>query len=240
MGNKTAGPRRATRRAALAAAAAGVSALLAACIAPGQARPEAGSPDKTPVQGELAPEIEFFHQHSAAFIDGILDLYHHQQPRLRARGVVVSGGYEGLLQRVQLLVTAGTPPAVAQAGFTYTQFMVKRVPMTPVASFMAVERFDARDIFPAMLKLGQDRQGKQWGLPFAVSTPIFYYHAALLQQVGIDPDRPARTWDELRTQGRRIAQGETKGVAFNTRSPVTGRFRPWWSAPAAASYRTTV
>jgi multiple sugar transport system substrate-binding protein len=155
------------------------------------------------------------HQHSAAFIDGILEQYHREQSRVRARGVVVSGGYEGLLQKVQLLATAGTPPAVAQAGFTYTRFMVKRIPMTPVANFIAAERFSTGDFFPAMLKLGQDVQGKQWGLPFAVSTPIFYFNAGLLEQNGLSPDRPARTWDELRAHAQKIARGETKGVAFN-------------------------
>ncbi len=200
---------RVTRRQSLRLAAG--APLLAAC----GGRSAATEPVAPPAGGDLAPEIEFYHQHSAAFIDGLLDLYHQEQPRVRARGVVVSGGYEGLLQKVQLLATAGTPPAVAQAGFTYTRFMAKRIPMTPVATLMAAERFNTADIFPAMLKLGQDAQGKQWGLPFAVSTPIFYYNTNLLEQAGLDPSKPAPTWEELRAHAQKLTRGEQKGVAFN-------------------------
>ena len=167
------------------------------------------------VSGEMAPEVEIYHQHSAAFMDGLLESYHQEQSRVRARGVVVSGGYEGLLEKIQLLASAGTPPAVAQAGFTYTRFMAKRIPMRPVADFIAAERFSTSDIWPSMLKLGQDLSGKQWGLPFAVSTPIFYYNANLLERAGLDPNKAARTWEELRAHAQKLTQGEQKGVAFN-------------------------
>ena len=185
---------------------------LAACGAEGQ-----GKTNVSPalVTGEMAPEVEIYHQHGAAFIDNLLEAYHQEQSRVKARGVVVSGGYEGLLEKLQLLASAGTPPAVAQAGFTYTRFMAKRIPMRPVADFMAAERFNTADIWPAMLKLGQDAAGKQWGLPFAVSTPIFYYNANLLERAGLDPNKPAKTWEELRAQAQKLTQGDQKGVAFN-------------------------
>ncbi|HEV2121761.1 MAG TPA: ABC transporter substrate-binding protein [Chloroflexota bacterium] len=194
------------------AALASGSAWLAGCGVFGQSQPE--SAPKL-ARAEPAPEIEFYHQHGGEFIGGLLDLYHQQQPRVRVQSVTVSGGYEGLLQKLQLLAAADTLPAVAQAGFTYTRFMTKRIPMTPAASFVAAERFETGDIFPAMLKLGQDAQGKQWGLPFAVSTPVFFYNANLLEQAGLSPEQPARTWDELRTQAQRLTRGEAKGVAFN-------------------------
>nr|CAA9232207.1 Glycerol-3-phosphate ABC transporter, periplasmic glycerol-3-phosphate-binding protein [uncultured Armatimonadetes bacterium] len=170
---------------------------------------------RSPVAAEMAPEIEIYHQHAATFMDPLLEQYHQEQSKVRARGVVVAGGYEGLLQKVQLLASAGTPPAVAQAGFTYTRFMAKRIPMKPVADFIAAEKFTTADIWPAMLKLGQDAAGKQWGLPFAVSTPIFYYNANMLERIAVNPDRPARTWVELREQAQRLTREDQKGVAFN-------------------------
>ena len=189
--------------------------LFTATVAPLIACSVGAQQPSAAVQGEMASEIEFYHQHGAAFVDGLLDVYHKEQDRVRVRGVVVPGGYEGLLEKVQLLATAGTPPAVAQAGFTYTRFMAKRIPMTPAATLMQAERFDAKDIFPAMLKLGQDAQGKQWGLPFAVSTPIFYYNTNVLEQAGLNPNAPAKTWEELRAQGQKLTRGDQKGVAFN-------------------------
>ncbi len=192
--------------------------VLAAC----GARQSTSTTNPALVAGEMAPEIEFYHQHGAEFIDNLMAIYHQQQSRVRVRGVVVTGGYEGLLQKVQLLASAGTPPAVAQTGFTYTRFMAKRIPMVPAADFISAERFDTSDIFPPMLKLGQDDKGKQWGLPFAVSTPIFYYNANMLEQIGLKPDGAARTWDELRAQAQKITRGDTKGVAFN--HTITGNW----------------
>ena len=191
--------------------AAALTPLLVACGAGG------GRTDVSPalVSGEMAPEVEFYHQHGAAFVDNLLEAYHREQSRVKARGVALAGGYEGLLEKVQLLSSAGTPPAVAQAGFTYTRFMAKRIPMRPVADFIAAERFNTADIWPAMLKLGQDAQGKLWGLPFAVSTPVFYYNANLLERAGLDPNKPARTWEEMRAHAQKLTQGDQKGVAFN-------------------------
>jgi multiple sugar transport system substrate-binding protein len=171
---------------------------------------------------EPAREIEFYHQHGPGFVEPIVDKFHGAQAQVKVNPVYVAGGYEGLLEKLQVLALGGNPPAVAQAGFTYTQYMVKHVPSLPVSTFLEAEKVSTADIFPSMLKLGQDTKGKQWALPLAVSTPIIYYNAALFRARGLDPDKPPRTWQEVRDQAKLLTQGDQKGVCFN--HTITGNW----------------
>lgn len=47
--------------------------------------------------------------------------------------------------------------------------------------------------------------GKLWGLPYNISTPLIYYNRDLFAMSGLDPVAPT-TWDEILTVSRRIAR----------------------------------
>lgn len=47
--------------------------------------------------------------------------------------------------------------------------------------------------------------GKLWGLPYNISTPLIYYNRDLFQMSGLEPNAPT-TWDELLEVSRRIAR----------------------------------
>jgi multiple sugar transport system substrate-binding protein len=169
-----------------------------------------------------APQIDFYHQHGPGFVEPIVEKFHGAQDRVRISPVFVAGGYEGLLEKLVADVLGGKPPAVAQAGFTYTQFMIKRVPVVPVRLFLEADKVPTADVFPSMLALGQDAAGKQWALPLAVSTPVLYYNAALFRARGLDPGRPPATWAAVAEAARALTQGEQVGVCFN--HTITGNW----------------
>ncbi|WDP88007.1 MAG: extracellular solute-binding protein [Desulfobacter sp.] len=54
-----------------------------------------------------------------------------------------------------------------------------------------------------MLSLGRHND-KQYGLAFAVSTPIMYANADLVRQAGADPDNLPKTWDGVIKLARKI------------------------------------
>src|SRR5690606_38299747 len=39
--------------------------------------------------------------------------------------------------------------------------------------------------------------GQVWGIPWQRSTPILYYNKGVFSEVGLDPETPPATWDEL-------------------------------------------
>ncbi|MBE3583727.1 MAG: extracellular solute-binding protein [Limnochordaceae bacterium] len=68
--------------------------------------------------------------------------------------------------------------------------------------------------------------GRYYGLPVDAQTIVFFYNPNLMEQAGLDANRPPRTWDEVVSQARKIlkqdAQGKTQieGAATGGYGPV--------------------
>ncbi|AXK33401.1 extracellular solute-binding protein [Streptomyces armeniacus] len=61
------------------------------------------------------------------------------------------------------------------------------------------------DIKPELLKIYQDEEGRQFGLPTANYSMGLVYNRKLFEQAGLDPDRPPATWDEVRAAAKKIS-----------------------------------
>ena len=172
-----------------------------------------------PARAQTKPvEIEFMHIHGGlqqATVLRQVETFNKMQNRVRVREIFVDGSYEGVVEKLQAMHAAGETPAVAQGGFVYHKFSVGSFPITPVARFIADEKFDVSDFAPAMLRLGQDEKGVQWGLPYAVSTPIFYFNETAYRDAGVDPARPPATWPEVIETSRTLTRNERTGVWYN-------------------------
>jgi multiple sugar transport system substrate-binding protein len=97
----------------------------------------------------------------------------------------------------------------------YHKFYTGSFPITPVAKFITEEKFDTSDFPPAMLSLGKDDRGVQWGLPYAVSTPIFYCNEQAYRDAGLDPGKLPATWPDVVESARALAKGERAGVWYH-------------------------
>src|SRR5262249_54768187 len=142
-------------------------------------------------------EIEFLHIHGGVqqqTVQKQIETFNQMQSRVRVKELFVQGSYEGAVEKLQAMNAAGHAPAGAEGGFVYHKFYTGSFPITPVQRFIDAEKFDVSDFAPAMLALGKDDKGVQWGLPYAVSTPIFYYNEQAYREAGLDPGRPPATW----------------------------------------------
>ncbi len=176
-------------------------------------------PKSTLVEGPMAKEISFLSVHGGIqgeVVKQLISAYEQAQSRVKVTFISVPGSYENLLERLQAMVVAGDPPAVAQAGLNYTQFMSQYMPIVPIEDFAKADGYDLKDFFSNMLNLSKDNSGRLVGLPFGVSTPVLYYNADLFRRAGLNPDQPPRTWDEVTAYGKKItALGEdTFGVWY--------------------------
>lgn len=122
------------------------------------------------------------------------------------------------ISSVQTETAAGNPPDVAQIGFDGLQFAAGQLGAKPLDDLVGKDEVQAnfggaQPFAPAIRTLG-DVQGKTYGVPFVLSTPVFYYNATLFQQAGLDPDNPPKTWDEVRQDGEKIKQATGKDGAY--------------------------
>jgi len=54
-------------------------------------------------------------------------------------------------------------------------------------------------------------QGGQFAVPYDTDVRVLYYNRALFRQAGLDPDRPPRTWSELREMSRKLTTRRADG-----------------------------
>src|SRR5262249_18456314 len=113
-------------------------------------------------------------------------------------------GYEGALAAFRTARTAGDPPEI-------TVIEVHSVPT--IASYGNIAPFDdliagddgfaSADVIEATLHSLRWKD-KLYGLPINRSTPILYYNKQRFQAAGLDPNKPPRTWNELRDAARKL------------------------------------
>ncbi|WP_206502921.1 ABC transporter substrate-binding protein [Streptomyces chrestomyceticus] len=61
------------------------------------------------------------------------------------------------------------------------------------------------DVQDELMKVFQDGKGRQYGLPTANYSMGLLYNRPLFKKAGLDPDKPPRTWADVRAAAKRIA-----------------------------------
>jgi len=68
--------------------------------------------------------------------------------------------------------------------------------------------------------------GKIWAIPFQRSTPVLYWNKEAFAEVGLDPDRPPRTWDELAEYAALLTKREG-GQVTRWGVTISGGWNDW-------------
>lgn len=92
----------------------------------------------------------------------------------------------------------------------------------------AGERFEAGSFSAALASSVNDAAGKPSALPVAYSAPVMYYNRAVLRKVGLNPDKPPKTWIELQEAAGAMYDA---GVAC----PYTSSYPAWVHVENASS-----
>ncbi|WP_067689487.1 ABC transporter substrate-binding protein [Nocardia jejuensis] len=112
------------------------------------------------------------------------------------------------ISSIQNQMVAGTPPDVAQLGFSDLDFTINQLKAKPLDSLFgkdAVQKnFDGVQPYAPKARTLDDWEGHTYGVPFVFSTPVLYYNASLFGQAGLDPAKPPTTWQEVADAGKAI------------------------------------
>jgi len=189
MHRSTVSRRSLLRRGAVVAGAAAMAPLVSSRIAGSTRRAE-------PVT------IEYWHINTESFggpaVQELVQRFQAANPDIAVREQFQPRVYTGLLENLQAALAAGAPPDLAQIGYLYLDYVTDNFPFVPIDDLAAGGTPDFLTGFPAnILALGQ-RDGRQVGMPYAISNPLVYYNADLFRQAGLDPDAPPTTWDAWR------------------------------------------
>ncbi|GAB3300946.1 extracellular solute-binding protein [Epidermidibacterium keratini] len=123
------------------------------------------------------------------------------------------------ISSIQTQITAGSPPDVAQLGFSDLDFTINGLGAANLDELIGKDKVDALfdegdyPFYQPVRDLGT-WEGATYGVPFVLSTPVLYYNATLFEQAGLDPTDPPATWDEVSQAAQQITGTTGKGGIY--------------------------
>ncbi len=206
------------------------AAALAACAGPstsgGAAAPTSTTSDDwsgvTP-----AKEVSFWSNHPGGSSDVEAELvaaFNASQPDTTVTLVTAGANYEEVAQRFQTaLAGGGLPGVVILSDVWWFRYYLNQsiIPLDSLLQTVEVETDDFRPSFYADYQYAD----AQWAVPYARSTPLFYYNKAHWQAAGL-PDRAPETWQELDEWGPALMAAGT-GVQHAFQHPAVGGYAGW-------------
>ena len=90
------------------------------------------------------------------------------------------------------------------------------------------ERQWLKSFYPALMANSVVR-GKTYGIPFQRSTIVMYYNKDAFREVGLDPDKPPATWDELVSMGKKLVKRDANGQVTRWGLSIPSTGYPYWT-----------
>lgn len=193
---------------------------LAACAAP----PAAQQPTTAPQQSEAAPttapassgpvEVVYwgFSGGLGKVEEQLINTWNEKQSDVKIVPQV-QGNYEETAQKLTAALAAQQGPDMVLLSDVWWFKFFRAKALMPLNDLIQERNMDPSDFVDSLWNEGV-RKGVQYWIPFARSTPVFYYNADLLEEAGL-PVRGPETWDEMREWGPKLVkkEGDTVKVA---------------------------
>jgi multiple sugar transport system substrate-binding protein len=130
-------------------------------------------------------------------MDTITTEYVRQHPDVKITFAAPSPTYEDGLQLMLRQANSPQMPDVSFIGLNRLRVLAERNVGVDLTPFIKKEAdIHAQGFSETLLNLARTG-GKQMGLAFASSDPIFYYNADLVRKAGGDPDHIPTNWDDV-------------------------------------------
>ncbi|TKI58271.1 ABC transporter substrate-binding protein [Brevibacillus antibioticus] len=151
-------------------------------------------------------------------VDGMAEEFNKENPDIKVKPVY-TGSYQDTTTKVQAAVQGKTPPDVAVMLSTELHTMMDMDAILPLDDFIAKDGGSeyVNDFFPGFLANSQV-DGKTYSIPFQRSTIVLYYNKDAFKEVGLDPEKPPTSWDELVQYSAKLKKDGRYGVEIPSSS----------------------
>jgi sn-glycerol 3-phosphate transport system substrate-binding protein len=150
--------------------------------------------------------ITFWHAMTAANEDALVKLtndYNARQTKVHVN-LINQGGYEQNIEKYKTTSVADRPDVVQMPEYTL-QLLADSGTVVPMQSCVNASHYSLDDFLPRTTSYFTLRGALQ-AMPFNVSNPVLYYNRAAFVKAGLDPDKPPRSLDELRSVSEKLVQ----------------------------------
>jgi len=181
----------------------------------GTAAPTKPAPTATATKAAApagATRIEWWHSmtgSNADVMNAIADGFNKSQTKCFAQAIF-QGSYDDSLNKVKAGLQSGDVPAVIQLFDLGTRLMYDLDVAVPMQDLIDKEKFDISDIEPNIMgyySIG----GRLYSMPFNTSNPMLYYNKDAFKAAGLDPNKPPRTFDEVKDYAAKLTKKGADG-----------------------------
>lgn len=141
----------------------------------------------------------------------LLDAFEETHPNItvKPQGVAVAD----VLTRLRTETAAGSPPDVAQIGWSKMAEAAEALPLVPIQQIPSEEEWNEHvsGMSQTILK-AVSRDGVVTAMPYTMSIPVMYINADLFRAAGLDPENPPETLPEVREAALAIKETGRQGV----------------------------
>ena len=120
---------------------------------------------------------------------------------------VISDPFMTWMQKYQVMFAAGNAPDVDLIGNSHFPIFANAGNLVDLGSVFGEDYF--KDFSAGVTKM-YVWQGKHYAVPFTMDTRVLYYNKDLFKKAGLDPQKPPRTWAELKDYARKLTM-DTNG-----------------------------
>ena len=167
-----------------------------------------------------AKKIEITLWHSLGFhvkeiVETLVKEYNRSHPNVVVNSVY-QGGFEEMHVKMLAAAVTRTLPDIAEVPVEFMQPYIINGIAEPLNDEIPDEI--KNDIVEKMWSL-VERNGKIYGIPFCISTEVFFYNEDIFMRAGFDPEKPPSTWEELVEMGKKLTK-DTDGDGIVDRYAV--------------------
>ena len=188
-----------------ATAAAGLSACAGTGTGPAPAGSGAGGGGGA--AGGASNTIDFWSNHPGSSKETeqkLITAFQAANPGLTVKLTDAGKSYEEVAQKFNASLAGGQlPDVVVASDVTWFNFALNKQ-LTPLDELLTAATLTTTDYVDSLYK-DYLFNGKHFALPFARSTPLFYYNKELWAAAGL-PDRGPKTWEEFAEWGPKLAK----------------------------------
>ena len=148
--------------------------------------------------------------------DPLIERFHAAHPGIRVVTRPPYQNYEDGLEKTLRGAITGDLADVSFQGINRQRALVDRKIAQPLGKFVRSEaQWEARGYSGSVMEMGRF-SGQVYSLPFVISTPVVYFNADLVRQVGGDPNNFPQDWNAILTLASKInALGnDVSGMSF--------------------------
>lgn len=125
------------------------------------------------------------------------------------------GSYDDAITKLKAAMQSGQGlPDVCQMYDVGTKFMVDSGAAVPVEDMFESTGYDPASVMDVITSY-YTTDGKQYAMPFNVSTPMLYYNKDVFEAAGLDPNTPPTTYDEVLEYAQKIVESGAAPVGYS-------------------------